>query len=271
LENVFLVGASRESAGHIFQAMQTQFNFSGKVVVVTGATGAIGMAIARRFHQAGAHVVAADRNHDALAGLREELGERCDVLAGDIADDAHRREIVAKADQHGGVDVLVNNAGLTKTKKPTDEASLDEFDEIIGVNLRAMYALSLDTIRGWTTRQHRGVIVNVSSPGAQRAHRNNAIYDVSKGGVDALTRCLAVDFGRYGIRVNAIAPAQIPHSHTLSVDPAAAQGLPLPRHGHADEAALPVLFLASEAASFITGHVLPVDGGLLAQLRTAAS
>lgn len=250
--------------------MQTQFNFNDKVVVVTGATGAIGMAIARRFHAAGAHVVAADRHADVLARLRDELSERCDVLAGDIADDAHRRDIVAKAAGLGGVDVLVNNAGLTKTKKPTEETALGDFDEIIGVNLRAMYALSLDVIRGWTAREHRGAIVNVSSPGAQRAHRNNAIYDVSKGGVDALTRCLAVDFGRYGIRVNAIAPAQIPHSHQVSVDPAAARGLPLPRHGRADEAALPVLFLASEAASFITGHVLPVDGGLLAQLRTAA-
>jgi NAD(P)-dependent dehydrogenase (short-subunit alcohol dehydrogenase family) len=251
--------------------MQTKFNFSGKVAVVTGATGAIGMAIARRFHEAGAHVVAAGRNRDVLAGLKDRLGSRCDVLAGDIADETHRREIMASAAAQGGCDVLVNNAGLTRTKKPTHEAALDEFDEIIGVNLRAMYALSLDAIRGWTAREHRGVIVNVSSPGAQRAHRNNAIYDVSKGGVDALTRCLAVDYGRHGIRVNAIAPAQIPHSHTLTVDPAAALGLPLPRHGEADEAALPVLFLASEAASFITGHVLPVDGGLLAQLRTAAA
>lgn len=75
-----------------------------------------------------------------------------------------------------------------------------------------------------------------------------------------MTRCLAVDFGRHGIRVNAIAPAQIPHSHTKNVDPAAARGLPLPRHGLAEEAARPVLFLASSAASFITGHVLPVDG-----------
>jgi NAD(P)-dependent dehydrogenase (short-subunit alcohol dehydrogenase family) len=271
LENVFQAGAFEASGASLVKAMQTQFNFSGKVVVVTGATGAIGMATVRRFHQAGAHVIAAGRNRDVLAGLREELGGRCDVLAGDIADAAHRQAIVTQAAERGGMDVLVNNAGLTKTKKPTDDTSLDEFDEIIGVNLRAMYALSLEAIRGWTAREHHGVIVNVSSPGAQRAHRNNAIYDVSKGGVDALTRCLAVDFGRYGIRVNAIAPAQIPHSHTPNVDPSAALGLPLPRHGLADEAALPVLFLASAAASFITGHVLPVDGGLLAQLRTAAA
>lgn len=250
--------------------MQTQFNFSGKVVVVTGASGAIGMAIARRFVQAGARVLATGRNRDVLARLREELGASCIVLAGDMADDTHRREIQTLAAECGGIDVLINNAGLTKTKGPTDEASLDEFDQIVAVNLRAMYALSLDVIRDWKVRERHGVIVNVSSPGAQRAHRNNAIYDVSKGGVDALTRCLAVDFGRYGIRVNAIAPAQIPHSHTLKVDPAAAAGLPLPRHGDADEAALPVLFLASDAASFITGHVLPVDGGLLAQLRVPA-
>jgi NAD(P)-dependent dehydrogenase (short-subunit alcohol dehydrogenase family) len=251
--------------------MQTRFDFSGKVAVVTGASGAIGMAIAKRFHQAGAHVVATGRREDALADLSAQLGERCDLVVGDLADAAHRRDIFACAARLGGVDVLVNNAGMTQTKKPTAQASLADFDEIVTVNLRATWALSLDVIRDWIAREHGGVIVNVSSPGAQRAHRNNAIYDMTKGGVDALTRCLAADFGHQGIRVNAIAPAQIPHSHTLTVDPAAARGLPLPRHGNPDEAAGPVLFLASDAASFITGHVLPVDGGLLAQLRTAAA
>jgi len=251
--------------------MQIQFDFHGKLVVVTGASGAIGAAIAKQFHRAGAHVIATGRNRDALASLRDTLGDRCEVIQGDLTDEAHLAEILACAERFGGIDVLVNNAGMTLTKKPTDETSLADFDQILSVNLRAMYALSLNVIRGWVAREHKGVMVNVSSPGAQRAHRNNAIYDISKGGIDALTRCLAVDFGKYGIRVNAIAPAQIPHSHTPNVNPAAANGLPLPRHGRPDEAAWPVLFLASSAASFITGHVLPVDGGLLAQLRVPAA
>ncbi|CAJ0858010.1 SDR family NAD(P)-dependent oxidoreductase [Ralstonia flatus] len=250
--------------------MHIQFDFHGKLAVVTGASGAIGAAIAKEFHRAGAHVVATGRNRHALDSLRDSLGERCDLVIGDMADAAHRQAIIDRAIERGGIDVLVNNAGMTQTKKPTEEGTLADFDEIISVNLRAMYALSLDVMRGWVSRGHAGVVVNVSSPGAQRAHRNNAIYDISKGGVDAMTRCLAVDFGRHGIRVNAIAPAQIPHSHTKHVDPAAASGLPLPRHGLAEEAARPVLFLASSAASFITGHVLPVDGGLLAQLRMPA-
>jgi NAD(P)-dependent dehydrogenase (short-subunit alcohol dehydrogenase family) len=250
--------------------MQTQFDFSGKVVVVTGASGAIGMAIARCFHRAGAHVIAAGRRADALEALAAELGERCEVVAGDLADASHRHDLTGCATGRGGLDILVNNAGLTQTKTPSLETNLDDFDRIFDVNLRATWALSLDAIRAWVAREHRGVIVNVSSPGAQRAHRNNAIYDMTKGGIDALTRCLAADFGHRGIRVNAIAPAQIPHSHVREVDPAAARGLPLPRHGDPVEAAAPVLFLASDAASFITGHVLPVDGGLLAQLRTAA-
>ncbi|MFM0276917.1 SDR family NAD(P)-dependent oxidoreductase [Paraburkholderia sediminicola] len=250
--------------------MQTQFDFSDKVAVVTGASGAIGMAIARRFHQAGAHVVATGRREDALAALAAQLSERCELVIGDLADATHRSDILACAARLGGADLLINNAGMTQTKMPTLEASLEDFDSIVGVNLRATWALSLDVIRDWIARGHKGAIVNVSSPGAQRAHRNNAIYDMTKGGMDALTRCLAVDFGGHGIRVNAIAPAQIPHSHVREVNPAAARGLPLPRHGDPDEAALPVLFLASDAASFITGHVLPVDGGLLAQLRTPA-
>jgi NAD(P)-dependent dehydrogenase (short-subunit alcohol dehydrogenase family) len=251
--------------------MQMQFNFCGKVAVVTGASGAIGAAIARRLHDAGAHVVATGRREDALAVLSAQLGERCDLVVGDLADAGHRHAILACAARLGGADLLINNAGMTQTKMPTAEASLEDFDNIVGVNLRATWALSIEVIRGWTARGHKGVIVNVSSPGAQRAHRNNAIYDMTKGGVDALTRCLAADFGAHGIRVNAIAPAQIPHSHVREVNPAAARGLPLPRHGDPDEAAAPVLFLASDAASFITGHVLPVDGGLLAQLRTAAA
>jgi NAD(P)-dependent dehydrogenase (short-subunit alcohol dehydrogenase family) len=190
-------------------AMQTQFDFSDKVAVVTGASGAIGMAIARRFHQAGAHVVATGRREDALAGLAAQLGERCELVIGDLADATHRSDILACAARLGGADLLINNAGMTQTKMPTLEASLEDFDSIVGVNLRATWALSLDVIRDWIGRGHQGAIVNVSSPGAQRAHRNNAIYDMTKGGVDALTRCLAADFGSHGIRVNAIAPAQI--------------------------------------------------------------
>jgi NAD(P)-dependent dehydrogenase (short-subunit alcohol dehydrogenase family) len=250
--------------------MRTQFDFTGKVVVVTGASGAIGMAIAQSFHRAGAHVVATGRRADVLETLAGQLGDRCERVVGDLADPAHLRDILACARRLGGVDVLVNNAGMTQTKKPTVETDLADFNQIVDVNLRATWALSLDVIRDWIARGHHGAIVNVSSPGAQRAHRNNAIYDITKGGMDALTRCLAVDFGEHGIRVNAIAPAQIPHSHVREVDPKAARGLPLSRHGDPEEAAAPVLFLASDAASFITGQVLPVDGGLLAQLRTAA-
>lgn len=262
---------SKKFSFNRFLDMHTQFNFHGKLAVVTGASGAIGAAIAREFHRAGAHVVATGRNRQALEALSKSLGERCDIVMGDMADGAHRQAIIDRSAERGGIDVLVNNAGMTQTKKPTADGTLTDFDEIVSVNLRAMYALSLDVIRGWIGRAHPGVVVNVSSPGAQRAHRNNAIYDISKGGVDAMTRCLAVDFGHHGIRVNAIAPAQIPHSHTKNVDPAAARGLPLPRHGLAEEAARPVLFLASSAASFITGHVLPIDGGLLAQLRMPAT
>ncbi|AVF39638.1 hypothetical protein AL486_07870 [Pandoraea apista] len=249
--------------------MRAGFDFRGSVVIVTGASGAIGQATARAFHEAGAHVVATGRNRDVLEKLAGELGgERCEIVIGDMADAQHREQIVMTANALGGAHVLVNNAGVTKSRKPTADTTLADFDDIVGVNLRAAYDLSLAVVRGWVQRAYRGVIVSVSSPGAQRAHRNNAIYDISKGGMDAMTRCLAVDFGRFGIRANAIAPGQIPHSHTEVVDPAAASGLPLARHADPREAALPILFLASDSASFITGQILPVDGGLSAQLRT---
>ncbi|MFJ2992865.1 SDR family NAD(P)-dependent oxidoreductase [Pandoraea sp. NPDC087047] len=249
--------------------MKTGFDFGGRVVIVTGASGAIGQATARAFHEAGAHVVATGRNEAALGKLAHELGDgRFEVVIGDMADAAHREHVVRTADALGGAHILVNNAGVTKSRKPTADTTLDDFDDIVGVNLRAAYDLSLAVVRGWLDRGRDGVIVSVSSPGAQRAHRNNAIYDISKGGLDAMTRCLAVDFGRFGIRANAIAPGQIPHSHTEVVDPAAASGLPMARHADPREAAMPILFLASDSASFITGQILHVDGGLSAQLRT---
>ncbi|VVE21464.1 SDR family NAD(P)-dependent oxidoreductase [Pandoraea anhela] len=249
--------------------MNTKFDFGGAVVVVTGASGAIGGETARAFHEAGAHVIVTGRNARRLEALVSELGPtRCQAVPGDLADPAHRAEITAVAAAHGGATILVNNAGVTKSRKPTAETTLADFDDIVGVNLRAVYDLSLAIVREWLAQERPGVIVNVSSPGAQRAHRNNALYDISKGGIDALTRCLAVDFGSRGVRVNAVAPAQIPHSHTESVDPSAAYGLPMRRHATPREAALPILFLSSDCASFITGQVLPVDGGLMAQLRT---
>jgi NAD(P)-dependent dehydrogenase (short-subunit alcohol dehydrogenase family) len=246
--------------------MPVHFQFSG-VVVVTGAGGAIGSATAAAFHAAGASVVLAGREEAALATLARSLGSRCAVVVGDIAEAENRQHILAAAERLGGLQILVNNAALTKTKRSTLDTSLDDWDAIMDVNLRAVYALSLEAARLWHTKGRRGVIVNVSSPGAQRAHRNNAIYDTSKGGIDALTRCLAVDLGEYGIRVNAVAPAQIPHSHTTSIEHDAGRDLPLRRQGRPEDAAQAILFLASDAADFITGHLLPVDGGLLAQLR----
>jgi NAD(P)-dependent dehydrogenase (short-subunit alcohol dehydrogenase family) len=166
------------------------------------------MAIAQSFHRAGAHVVATGRRADVLETLAGQLGDRCERVVGDLADPAHLRDILACARRLGGVDVLVNNAGMTQTKKPTVETDLADFNQIVDVNLRATWALSLDVIRDWIARGHHGAIVNVSSPGAQRAHRNNAIYDITKGGMDALTRCLAVDFGEHGYRVSVLMPSR---------------------------------------------------------------
>lgn len=181
------------------------------------------------------------------------LGPRCHTVAGDLVQEAVRVQLFAAAEQAGGLTILVNNAALTKTKSETLGLSLLQWDAIMDVNLRAVFDLCLRAARYWHSRALGGSIVNVSSPGAQRAHSNNVTYDVSKGGVDA------------------IAPAQVPHSHSAAERHAAASGLPIRGGGQAGDAADAILFLASDAARFITGHVLPVDGGLLAQLRVTGS
>ncbi len=245
-------------------------DFLNHVVIVTGASGSIGAATVRQFHRAGATVIATDVTPGPLQSLAGSLGERCVPVCADLKDTGAVTAILGEARRAGGPHVLVNNAGLTATFRPTLSSSMQEWDEIFTVNLRSAFELSLCAARHWAEQHTPGVIVNVTSAGAQRAHHDNAIYDIAKGGTDAMTRALAVDLGPYGIRVNAVAPAAVPQ---VSHDNATSPGLDLPlrRGGTADDVAQAIAFLASPSAQFITGQILAVDGGLLAQLRSPRS
>jgi NAD(P)-dependent dehydrogenase (short-subunit alcohol dehydrogenase family) len=243
-----------------------------KVAVVTGAGGGIGRAIARRFAAEGAAVVVNDleaaRAADTARAIVGAGGSAIEVPA-DVAEKAQvDRLFDATLERFGTIDVLVNNASLTNTARHFLEADEPWWDRILAANLKSAF-LCAWRAAPVMARRRQGAIINLSSGGASRAHRGNAAYDAAKGGVEALTRALALDLGPYGVRVNALVPGSI-NSRGLDASTLRERGLtmPLGRVGEVEELAGPAVFLASEDASYITGHLLVVDGGLLAQQRS---
>jgi 3-oxoacyl-[acyl-carrier protein] reductase len=245
---------------------------SNKVAVVTGAGAGIGRAIARRFGAEGADVVVDDINaasaHDTARAIVAAGGSAIGVAA-DVADKAQvDRLFGVTLERFKTIDVLVNNASLTNTTRHFLEADEQWWDQILAANLKSTFLCALRAAHVMA-RRRQGAIINLSSGGASRAHRGNAAYDAAKGGVEALTRALALDLGPYGVRVNALVPGSI-NSRGLDEATLRERGLtmPLGRVGDVAEMAGPAVFLASDDASYITGHVLVVDGGLLAQQRS---
>lgn len=218
----------------------------------------------------GASVVVHGRKDADVGRVVDEIkadGGTAYGLAGDLAEAATLDELIRTATSRGGLDILVNNGAVTDTFGPFLEVTDARVDEILAVNLRGTILLSLRAARVMAKRG-RGAIVNLTSVGgSQRAHFDNAIYDATKGGIDGLTRALAVDLGPLGIRVNAVGPAG-----TNDLPPEGrGQELPLRRGGTPEDVAGAVLYLVSDAARFVTGQVLYVDGGLSAQLRSPSA
>ncbi len=246
---------------------------SNKVAVVTGAGAGIGRAIALRFGAEGARVVVNDIDPasagDAARAIVAAGGAAVSVAA-DVASQVEvDRLFDATLQRFSTVDVLVNNASLTDTARHFLAADEQWWDRILAVNLKSAFLCALRAARVMARRRH-GAIINMSSGGASRAHRGNAAYDAAKGGIEALTRALALDLGPYGVRVNGLVPGSI-NSHNLDAATLRERGevMPLGRVGTVAEMAGPAVFLASDDASYITGHMLVVDGGLLAQQRSA--
>ena len=245
----------------------------GQVVLVTGAGRGIGQAIAERFGAAGASVVVNDVDAEAAGATAASITRAAGQAVAAVADVSDSAQVDAMFDlavaTFGTADVLVNNAGLVSPTRHFLEADEVWWRRLIDVNLTGHFICAHRAARIMAPKGN-GVIINMSSGGATRAHRAFTVYDASKGGIEALTRAMALDLGPYGIRVNALMPGSI-DTDGMDEDARRLRGenIPLGRVGAPDDMAGPALFLASPDAGYITGHVLKVDGGMLAQQRSA--
>src|SRR5918999_1304422 len=251
----------------------------GKNVLVTGASSGIGQAIAVRFAEYGANVAinylrrpeeakdTEDRVHACVEKVQRH-GVR-DVLVGaDVSkEDEVVRMVGEAADGLGGLDVLVNNAGI-QISRPSEELSSDDFDNVLAVNLRGAFMCAREAIGHFLAEGKPGSIVNVSSVHQLIPKPNYLGYSVSKGGMQNLTRTLALEYAGRGIRVNGIGPGATitPINRAWIDDPVkraqVEEHIPMRRAGEADEMAGVACFLASDLAAYITGQTLFVDGGL---------
>ncbi len=245
--------------------------FQDQVVIVTGAGGGIGRAIASAFAEEGADIVIPDIDHAAAEETAEtvrQLGRRALVIDTDVSDSAAVRAAIAGTlETFGHVDVVVNNAGISLHKQPYEYTD-EEWHKIIGVNLNGVWFFCryiLDHFLG----RGRGNIVNVASVGAIQTSYRRAPYMASKGAIVSLTKALATDLASKNIRVNAVAPWMTVTGLTNMAEkgdlyPLGNYLTHMGRWGEPHEVAKAVLFLASGDASYVTGHVLCVDGGALA-------
>jgi glucose 1-dehydrogenase len=251
----------------------------GKNVLVTGGSSGIGQAIAVRFAEYGANVaINYLRQPEEAAGTEEQV-QACvakvqregvrDVLVGaDVSnEDDVVRMVGESVEQLGGVDVLVNNAGI-QISRPSDELTSKDFDTVIAVNLRGAFMCAREAIKHFLTEQKPGSVINISSVHQLIPKPDYLGYSVSKGGMQNLTRTLALEYAGRGIRVNGVGPGATitPINRAWVEDPEkkaqVEEHIPMRRAGTADEMAGVTAFLASDDAAYITGQTLFVDGGL---------
>jgi NAD(P)-dependent dehydrogenase (short-subunit alcohol dehydrogenase family) len=248
----------------------------GKVALVTGAASGIGRATALAFAREGAKLVLADVNEkggeEVLRIVKENDGEAIFVEC-DVTDVRAVEEMVKQGvEAFGGLDCAFNNAGIEGEIAPTAECSEENWERVIEVNLKGVWLCMKYEIRQMLGRGG-GSIVNTSSVSGLLGDPNHPAYAASKHGVSGLTQSAALEYARSGIRINAVCPAAIRTpmiERALEADPELswenlADGHPMGRIGEPEEVAEAVVWLCSDGASFVTGHLLPVDGGLVAE------
>lgn len=238
-----------------------------KIAIVTGGGSGLGFAIAQKFTQNNITTIIAGRDVEKLQKAKEQLGELCYAEQCDVSDlktiPAFVQKVVAK---FGKIDILVNNAGINMKKEFTDVTD-EDFQSILATNVTAVFALSREVVKNMLVNG-TGSIINISSMAAQYGLPKVIAYSASKTAIDGMTRAMAVELSPKGIRVNAIAPGFIYSAMTakaLDSDPERKAKVfgrtPMGHMGQPEDIGNAALYLASDAAAYVTGVVLPVDGG----------
>jgi NAD(P)-dependent dehydrogenase (short-subunit alcohol dehydrogenase family) len=245
----------------------SEFDLTGKVVVVTGAGRGIGRAIAEGLARHGARVVLAGRTETTLADAAAAIGERAGIHAADVSREA---DVLALRDaalaRHGRIDVLVNNAGINPIFRDIDRISLDDWQSIIDINLTGTF-LCCKHLGGVMVEQGAGSIINISSVAGHVGLLRSVPYCASKGGVEMLTRALALDWAKRGVRINTLAPGWVDTDLTHGLLEHDTHGRRLLDHTPMGRFATPgdmvgaAVFLASDASAYMTGQSLLIDGG----------
>lgn len=252
--------------------MGDPYRLDGRTVIITGASRGIGAEVARAASRQGAGVVLVARDEERLRAVAAELPGPAAVVAGSVADTEVAANAVDAAEELGGtLWGLVNNAGINPYYHGIVETPLAEWDDVMQVNLLGAATFARAVARVMIEAGTGGRIVNLGSIAGLTGLPNIGPYNASKAAIDAMTRTLAVELGPHGILVNSVAPGTIGTemvAQLLTANPALKEKLvakaPIGRVGEEPEAAEPIVFLLTDAASFITGHVLVVDGGRLA-------
>lgn len=242
-------------------------NQNKKVAIVTGGGSGIGLAIAEKFVENGIHTIIVGRDKEKLESAKAKLGELCYPVICDVSDLPSIPPMVEKLlGQFGQIDILVNNAGINM-KKDFTEVTDEEFQKVITTNICSVFAMSREVVKHMLARKS-GSIINISSMAAQYGLPRVIAYSASKTAIDGMTRAMATELSPKGIRINAIAPGFIVTAMTdaaLNADPGRKAKVfnrtPMGYMGQPSDIGDAALFLASDSSKYITGVVLPVDGG----------
>ena len=250
------------------------FGLEGRLALVTGSSAGIGAAIARGFAGAGARVVVNGRSPERIEAVVAAIaaeGGKAHGVAFDVTDSAQVRAGVARIEQEiGPIDILVNNAGMQR-RGPLEDYAEETWRELMRANLDSVFFVGQTVARAMIPRE-RGRIVNICSVQSELGRPGIAPYTASKGAVKMLTKGMAIDWGKYGIRVNGLGPGyfRTELNQALVEDEKFSSWLagrtPLGRWGEVDELVGAAIFLASDASSFVNGHILYVDGGVTASI-----